>query len=178
MSPMTRRPLGIELALLGFLRDGPQHGYQLYQVVSDSSGLSLVWRLKQSQLYALLAKLEKDGYLTSVLQNQEPHPPRRVFKLTSSGRKAYLDWLVSPVVVPRLVRQEFLAKLYFLREDKESARQLISRQRNICQGWLDEFGQKAGQNSAGSYPSLTFQYRMSQIEGMLRWLEICSQALY
>jgi PadR family transcriptional regulator AphA len=175
MSPMVRRPPGIELALLGFLRNGPQHGYQIHQTTSDLAGLGLVWRLKQSQLYALFAKLEKDGYVTSVLQSQEPHPPRRVFKLTTSGRKAYLDWLTSPVAVPRLVRQEFLAKLYFLQGDKESAQMLIERQQETCQHWLEDFKRQAAQYESGLYGWLTFQYRISHIESIIAWLEICQQ---
>jgi DNA-binding PadR family transcriptional regulator len=173
---MVRRPPGIELALLGFLRDGPEHGYQIHQTVADPNGLALIWRLKQSHLYALFAKLEKDGYVTSVLQSQEPHPPRRVFKLTVSGRKAYLDWLTNPVAVPRLVRQEFLAKLYFLQGDKESTRLLIERQREICLHWLEDFKRQAAQRKFGSYSWLTFQYRIKHIESILAWLEICQQS--
>lgn len=173
MSPMVRRPPGIELALLGFLRAGPQHGYQIHQTLSNRDGLGLVWHLKQSQLYALLTKLEKDGYITSVLQNQEPHPPRRVFTLTASGSTAYLDWLTSPVALPRLVRQEFLAKLYFLRGEDSSAELLITRQRETCQRWLDEFKRQAAQSASGSYGWLTFQYRIGHIESIIAWLEIC-----
>ena len=175
MSPMVRRPPGIELALLGFLRAGPQHGYQIHQTLSNRDGLGLVWHLKQSQLYALLTKLEKDGYITSVLQNQEPHPPRRVFTLTTSGLKAYLDWLTSPVALPRLVRQEFLAKLYFLRGENSSAESLITRQRETCQRWLDEFKRQAAQSASGSYGWLTFQYRIGHIESIIAWLEICQK---
>ena len=138
MSPMVRRPPGIEMALLGFLRDGPKHGYQIFQSVSDKTGLKMVWQLKQSQLYALLGKLEKDGDITSVLQQQEAHPPRRIYTITSTGRKAYLGWLTSPVLLPRNIRQEFLAKLFFLQDDEPLTKLLIMRQREICQGWIDQ----------------------------------------
>jgi PadR family transcriptional regulator, regulatory protein AphA len=175
MSPMVRRPPGIELALLVFLRNGPQHGYQIHQTAADPRGLGLVWNLKQSQLYALLTKLEGDGYVSSVLQSQEPHPPRRMFELTPSGRKAYQNWLTNPVTVPRLVRQEFLAKLYFLQDDKKSTRLLIDRQRETCQRWLDDFSRQAAQYEAGSYGWLTFQYRVSHTQSILAWLETCQQ---
>jgi PadR family transcriptional regulator, regulatory protein AphA len=168
---MLRRPPEIELALLGFLRDGPQHGYQIHQTASDPAGLGLIWHLKQSQLYALLTKLEKDGYVASVLQSQEPHPPRRVFKLTPSGRKAYQNWLTNPVAVPRLIRQEFLAKLYFLQGDQASACLLIDRQRETCQRWLEGFKQQAAKNETGSFGWMTYQYRIKHIESILAWLE-------
>ena len=171
MSPMVRRPPGIEIALLGFLRDGPEHGYQIHQMVSDPAGLGLIWNLKQSQLYSLLAKLELDGLVSSVIQNQDPHPPRRVFKLTGAGRKVYLDWLTGPVAVPRLIRQEFLAKLYLLQNDTESFRLLVDRQMTICQRWLDEFTQESSKFEPGSFGVLTLQYRISHTRSIIAWLE-------
>ena len=152
MCPMIRRPPGMELALLGFLQNGPQHGYQIHQLVSHPDGLGLIWNLKQSQLYALFDKLEAGGYVSSVMQSQEPYPPRRVFTLTGDGRKAYRNWLTSPVTVPRMVRQEFLAKLYFLREaEKDIATALIERQRAVCQQWLDDFKRQSEKGKPGSF---------------------------
>ena len=174
MCPMVRRPPGIEIALLGFLRDGPEHGYQIHQMVSDPAGLGLIWNLKQSQLYSLLAKLEKDGYVSSVIQSQDPHPPRRVFKLTASGRRVYLDWLTSPVAVMRLIRQDFLAKLYLLHGDDESHQLLIERQMKVCLRWLEEFNQEAAKFEEGSFGRQTFEYRISHIKSIISWLETFS----
>jgi DNA-binding PadR family transcriptional regulator len=108
---MIRRSLTIEHALLGILQQGPLHGYQLHQRLSDPAGLKRVWYVKQAQLYALLWKLEEAGYITSSIQQQETRPPRRVFHLTDSGDEAFKTWLYSPVQRPRQVRQEFQAKL-------------------------------------------------------------------
>ena len=117
MSPNVRHSLSIELALLGFLRQGPLHGYQIHQQLSGPSGLSQVWRLKQSQLYALLARLDEAGYISGTLQAQESRPARRVYSLTPLGEAIYLEWVRSPVSVPRQIRQEFLTKLYFARRE-------------------------------------------------------------
>ncbi len=171
MCPMVRRPPGIELALLGFLRQGPQHGYQIHLMLSNPEGLGPIWHLKQSQLYALLAKLEDDGCIWGVLQPQEAaRPPRRVFHLTHEGQTAFQKWLLSPVNMPRLMRQEFMAKLYFARQDDpEKARALLTLQRNTCQEWLDTFS--AENVAPGSYRSLIRQYRIGQIEATLAWLD-------
>lgn len=171
MSPMVRNPPGMELALLGFLQQGSQHGYRIHQMISDPAGLGLIWHLKQSQLYALLTKLEGDGYLTSTLQNQEPHPPRRVFELTALGHKVFFDWLTSPVAVPRLIRQEFLAKLYFVRENKDMVQQLIQTQRVICQNWLTEIKKQLTASEPMSYRRVMYQYRLGQIEALRHWLD-------
>lgn len=168
---MVRRPPGMEIALLGFLRQGPQHGYQIHRRLTDPSGLGLIWRLKQSQLYALLTKLEKDGYIWGELVAQETgRPPRRMYKLTNSGLKAYQSWLKSPVNVPRLMRQEFMAKLYFVnQEEPDQAKLLIDSQRSICQHWLKTM--KAPKMEQFTFNGQLQQYRIGQIEATLNWLE-------
>jgi len=170
MCPMVRRPPGMEIALLGFLRQGPQHGYQIHQILSDPDGLGTIWHLKQSQLYALLAKLEKDGYLIGELEAQiVAHPPRRVFHLSTAGLAVFLDWLKRPVEVPRLMRQEFMAKYYFaLREGKEHARVLAEAQFAACQGWLGIMKSQKGELS--TFSGSIHRYRIGQIEAMLAWL--------
>ncbi len=53
----------MEYILLGFVAQGPIHGYDLHKKIGEPQGIGLIWRIKQSQLYALLDKLEKDGLL-------------------------------------------------------------------------------------------------------------------
>ncbi len=171
MCPMVRRPPGIELALLGFLQQGSQYGYQIHQRVSDPTGLGLIWHLKQSQLYALLSKLEKDGYIWGELEAQEAaRPPRRMYQLTATGRAAYQQWLQSPVNLPRLMRQELMAKLYFARQgETELVRKLVALQHAVCQQWLDRM--RAEKDKSASFSRLIYEYRIGQIEAALAWLE-------
>ncbi len=171
MSPMVRRPPGIELALLGFLQHGPQHGYQIHLLLADSSGLGTIWHLKQSQLYALLVRLEKDGLIRGELENQESaRPPRRVYHLTRAGQTAYHNWLRSPVGVPRLVRQEFMAKYFFvLRENEDLARKLVNLQMVVCQAWLKKM--LADQVADQPFHQALQLYRQGQITATLKWLE-------
>jgi len=165
----------MELALLGFLRAGPQHGYQIHQTLSNPNGLGLIWSLKQSQLYALFTKLEKDGYVTSTLQSQDPHPPRRMFELTPVGRNACNAWLGSPVNTPRHIRQEFLAKLYFARQDGTGqVRKLVALQRAACLRWLEEMRDRKSKSVA--FNQLIYQYRIGQVEALLAWLETLETA--
>lgn len=172
MNPMVRRPPGMELALLGFLLQEPQHGYQLHQMISDPTGLGLIWNLKQSQLYALLSKLEEDEYVVSTLQNQDPHPPRRVFELTEAGRKIFFDWLTSPVSAPRLVRQDFFAKMYFAKkENKGAAQKLIEAQRVVCRHWVEDFKLKLAGSEQMSFSWKMYQYRLGQVQALQTWLD-------
>jgi DNA-binding PadR family transcriptional regulator len=176
---MVRLPLTTEHALLGFLRQEPIHGYEIYQRLSDPAGLGLVWRLKQSQLYALLAKLEERGYITATLEPQQARPPRKVFQLTQAGRDAFLDWVQTPVAHGRQLRLDFLAKLYFARrETPKVAAQLIERQRATCRQWLAEQQSQAEEvRDSQPYDWLVHQFRLGQIQAMLDWLDTCEETL-
>ena len=78
MSPLLRQPLTVEHALLGFLHERPMHGYEIHQHLAGLAGLGLVWQVKQSHLYAMLDKLEGDGYIAGRQQSQDARPPRRI----------------------------------------------------------------------------------------------------
>jgi DNA-binding PadR family transcriptional regulator len=174
---MVSQPLTTEYALLGFLRQQPMHGYEIHQQLSDPTGLGLVWRLKQSRLYALLAKLEDRDYVTTTVEPQENRPPRKVFELTESGQQAFLDWVQRPVERGRRFRLDFLAKLYFAhREGETVAWSLIEGQQAACQSWLEEQqAQAAGLQASAPFDWLVHQFRVSQIEAMLNWLDTCSR---
>jgi PadR family transcriptional regulator AphA len=176
MSPMTRQPLDIEFSLLGFLRQGPQHGYQIHQQIIDPAGVGRVWRIKQARLYALLGRLEAEGYIQGALQPQRDRPARRVFSLTHAGEQAFLAWLDSPVESPRHMRQLFQVKLYFARQEGQGiCARLVAKQRAACQVWLENLQALAdSQGDASSYAWLVTQYRIGQVQAMLGWLDCCS----
>lgn len=179
MSPMTKRPFQIELALLGYLYQQPLHGYQIYQLLSTSSGLGLVWRLKQSQLYALLNSFETEGLVKSSLHNQGANPPRKVFELTNEGEETFLEWIQTPINTPRQIRQEFLAKLYFAQiNGKEQAAALVQKQHEECASWLAIYeGNFSRIEKDKVYERMVLRYRILHIDMILHWLEQCLQML-
>ncbi|MCA1554790.1 MAG: PadR family transcriptional regulator [Chloroflexi bacterium] len=178
MSPMIRLPLSIEHALLGFLRQHPMHGYEIHQALREPSGLWLVWRLKQSQLYALLAKLEEEGFINSTLQPQAQGPTRRVYRLTAAGRQRFRRWVKTPVPHGREMRQEFLAKLFFAqREGAAVAKQLIEAQRATCREWLQQQQTQMQSRSVEPFPFYVQQYRIGQIKATLAWLNTCERQI-
>jgi DNA-binding PadR family transcriptional regulator len=175
---MVRLPLTVELALLGFLREGPLHGYEIHRRMSDPAGLGLVWRLKQSHLYALLTRLEHEGYLTATLKPQESRPPRKLFRLTQTGDGAFLDWVQSPVPHGRDLRLDFLTKYYFAqREGPKALARLLKRQRTACQDWLRaQQAQAEAARDVRPYEWQVCQFRIGQIEAMLSWLDLCEES--
>lgn len=182
MSPLVRLPLTVEYALLGFLHGGPLHGYEIHRRLADRAGLGRVWRLKQSHLYALLARLEGEGLIASRREPQAARPTRRVFALTEAGRQALADWVQSPVARGREVRLDFMAKLYCARAfGPDVVMQLIARQRAALEGWLAEVGRSAAApataDTEAQFSQLVDDFRAGQIEAMLAWLAKVEQTL-
>jgi PadR family transcriptional regulator, regulatory protein AphA len=177
MSPMVKVPLTLEHALLGFLWHRPMHAYEMHQSLAGAGELGQVWRLKQSQLYALLARLEEEGYVTAVARPQGMRPPRRVMSLTPEGEAAFQGWLVTPVAHGRDFRQEFLAKLYFARAEPATALALIEAQQAACRDWLADLEAQIAEAVAEHvYDRLVLQFRAGQVSAILAWLDTCAEA--
>jgi DNA-binding PadR family transcriptional regulator len=174
---MVKASLTIEHALLGFLQVGSMHAYEMHRHLQRAGSLGLVWRIKQSQLYALLARLESAGYLTTTTAPQEPRPARKMLHLTPAGRRAFQLWRTTPVAHGRELRQEFLAKLYFAQQESPTtASGLIEAQREVCRTMLARLQERAGQ-APNSYARLVFAFRRSQLTASLAWLDECAATL-
>lgn len=172
MSPRASAPLALEYVLLGLLAERPMHGYDLFQQLASARGIALVWKIKQSLLYAMLEKLEEKGLLESKTVTAESYPPRKVFHLTGEGQAAFQNWTAAPVTHAREMRQEFLAKLVFARRASPlSALCLVQAQRKICQGWLEKQRSAFQALKDSSEETLVLSYRINQLEAMLAWLE-------
>lgn len=156
------------LALLGFVREQPSHGYDIYRQLTASADLRLIWRVKQSRLYALLARLEEMGLLSATIEPQDGRPPRKVFHLTAAGAAAFADWLTQPVAQPRDIRLEFMLKLYFaLQAGGETAARLVERQRAVCAGWLADKGEAAD----APFARAVTVYRRAHVRAIGEWLD-------
>jgi PadR family transcriptional regulator, regulatory protein AphA len=179
MSPMIKQPLAVEHALLGLLRERPMHAYEIHQRLVQAEALGLVWRLKQSQVYALLGRLEDSGYLVGIAEPPGAGPPKRTLRLTDAGRAAFEHWVTAPVEHGRDFRIEFLAKLFFAAQaSQQAAEMLIEQQRDACRGWLAELHAQAEPLRAGRrYDWLVLRFRIGQIEAILSWLDASAAVL-
>ncbi len=172
---MTRQPLTTEHILLGFLAEEPLHGYELHQRLNDPDALGTVWRVKQARLYALLARLEEEGLVRAVVQEQDARPARKIYYLTAEGQERLDAWLREPVPHGRELRIEFLAKFYFARrQDEATALALVRAQQRQFEQWLVE---TPSPPDSEPYRRLVHAFRAGQLRAMLEWLELCAATL-
>lgn len=170
--PQRPAPLTIELALLGYVRGKPMHGYEIFQQLVANSGLGDVWSVKQPLLYAHLKRLEAEGLVTGTVEVQSDRPARRLLAITPAGEAAFAQWLVRPVTRGRDLRLEFLAKLYFARREGHGValRLLDAQEQQLCQ-WLDRLAARRHGLPAGAlYEHFVIDYRCGQVQAALTWL--------
>jgi PadR family transcriptional regulator AphA len=121
--------LSPEFALLGFLIDGPSHGYDLHQRFIVELGY--VWHLSQSQAYAILKRLEQRGDINAQIVEQNKLPARQMLRIMAQGRRRFNEWMEDISVNSRSIRLEFLTRLYFARIYKpEKVAPIYEAQRN------------------------------------------------
>lgn len=178
-----RQALTIEHVILGFLREQPLHGYDVYRRLVAPGALGSVWPLKQSQFYALVTRLEAEGYLSVIPEPRGDRPPRKLLQLTPAGAAAFAGWLHAPLAYnagapcsdePADEREQaFLARLYFARQAGAAAVEpLLAAQRRQLRARLHALRRDAQATGAPhSYPWLVSRWQIGQAEAMLDWLD-------
>jgi len=167
-----RLTISPEPALLGFLLDGPMHGYDLYKQVD--AHLSLMWHIGMSQMYAIVNTYTTRGWIQPQVQSQELRPSKKILEITPVGRQAFADWLRQPAHGLREFRVDFFLRLYFARRLGVSAVQaLINQQMTVVRlelKGLDEH-RNAATAEEDTLIQLTRNFRIQQLTSILKWLE-------
>ncbi len=105
----------LELALLGLIAEQhPRSGYDLVQTFRIS--MSHYWHAHPGQIYPTLDRMERDGWIAGREVIQRGRPNKRVYSITTEGRRVLLEWLQSPyeplkMKNPPLLRSRFLGHL-------------------------------------------------------------------
>ena len=160
--------ISTEFVLLGAILQRPKHGYDIMQFLD--SALGSTWQVSMSQLYVLLKRLEREGWVKSAMQSQDNRPARRVFSLTPAGRKVFLEWVHRPTEHVRELRMEFLAKLLFFRDfGLKGGTELVDAQietlKEIRQGLV-----RKKERERDNFNRLVFGIKAMTIDTWLQWL--------
>jgi len=160
--------------LLGFLMAGPAHPYELHR--EFNRGLGRVWRLGQSHLYAYLKSIEADGLAAVEVEEQKDRPARNVYRITSSGKRLFSEWLRVPSAQVRNIRLEFLAKLYFLGSlGLEGREELVGFQKAVLASRIESM-EEAMRATEDEYWRLVLDFRRSEAQAIALWLDRCVEA--
>jgi PadR family transcriptional regulator AphA len=167
--------LSPQWVLLGLLKRKTMHGYELHQFFTSPSTLGQVWHLGMSQMYKLLRELEEQGYVEVSVEEQDTRPDKKIYHVTASGEEALLEWLQTPVRGIRLIRVEFLGKLFLAQTlGPEMVTRVVDKQQEACEALLDQLHMRSPEDD---FADLVLRFRSGQIEAAIDWLAHCREAL-
>ena len=79
----ARLRLATELAILNALGAGPLYGYDIVRRLGDVDSLVIT----EGTVYPILSRLRNEAYVESYIEESPEGPPRKYYRLTTSGRK-------------------------------------------------------------------------------------------
>jgi PadR family transcriptional regulator, regulatory protein AphA len=158
--------------VLGMLLHEPRSGYEIKQVVDNST--RFFWAASYGQIYPELRRLEEAGLVAG---RAEPRGGRRrtVYELTDAGREELRRWLTDPVEVLEL-RDEGLLKLFFAAVDPQRADEVLAAKQRLHEekvAALRAIEPKALASAAAGdpFPHLVLRYGVESSEWMIHWCE-------
>ena len=169
----TQDPLTMDYILLGIIERQPTHAYDLHKQVTTSDELKTLWTFRQSRLYAVLDKIERNGLISTSIDPESPLPVRKICTITPLGKSAFENWLHSPANHMNEIRSDFLGKLYFLKDrPQEEQLRVIELQKHQCEVWQQNIEKKLSEHSASDdYLHMIYSFRAEFIRSTLRWLD-------
>jgi DNA-binding PadR family transcriptional regulator len=96
--------------VLGFLKFGPQTGYDIKSYIEIST--RFFWGASYGQIYPELKRLERAGLVESEASPRGGRK-RTVYRLTPKGEQAVVDWLTDRESWIFEYRDEWLLRLFF-----------------------------------------------------------------
>ncbi|WP_104106144.1 PadR family transcriptional regulator [Nocardioides sp. 616] len=160
--------MSVSHVLLGILAEGPAHGYDLKQ--HHDQRFPGVKPLAFGQVYAALAKLEKDGFVEAVETVAQGGPERTAYAVTEAGRAHLERWLAAtesagPYSADDLVRKAVTA----LRLGGDAAGFLAAQRRVHLAAMKSLLElQSATDDVAGR---IVIDHTVEHLDADLRWLE-------
>lgn len=106
--------MNVRTICLAILHEGEASGYEIRKQVMEGD-YSYFLEASFGSIYPALARLEEEGLVTSRTEVQEGKPAKKMYAITPSGRREFLDRLQEPLQ-PDQFRSEFLLFARFAAE--------------------------------------------------------------
>jgi DNA-binding PadR family transcriptional regulator len=165
--------------ILGWLLDGPVHGYKLKK--GPMAKMFSEFGINDNQLYPALAKLEGQGFIEKAIERRDGSPSRNVYAITDSGRREFMEWLRSSEGEKRTFRYDFFRKDdFFIRcnfishLEKEEALDKVDRQARSVEetiGDLKAAGDDMRRRGVDPLHVKILEYGIQSQETRRRWLD-------
>lgn len=162
-------------ALLGLLARQPRHGYELKNALEQALGGN--WEINFGQIYTTLSRLERDGLVTVVADEQDKRG-KKTYTLTAPGQTELETWLNQPVEKTRRLKDEFFVKLVVRHlAGYGDTLAMIASQRQAYMQRLRDLTALADQVEDDPFVALLIEGAILHLQADLRWLDLCDERL-
>lgn len=167
--------MSIRHGLLALLHRGPMYGYQLRVSFEESTGGT--WPLNIGQVYTTLTRLERDGLVRALPENDGGQRP---YEITDAGRAELTAWFGTPISRTDRPRDELTIKLALaITTPGVDVSAVLRTQRTATMRALQEYTRlKAGADRPTDLAwRLVLDAMLFQAEAEIRWLDHCETSL-
>jgi DNA-binding PadR family transcriptional regulator len=162
-----------DLLILGLLRPGPMYGYELNRFVVAHG--EIYRDLKKANLYYLLDRLAKDGYLTVA---EEPgargaRGARLIYTITEAGQQRF-NTLLREVIINYEPEHNGIdvAVIFLSRLPSAEAIGLLEQRRAVVAERRQRLAAELGDpNAHGPLRYIANDHLLSQIDAELAWID-------
>jgi PadR family transcriptional regulator AphA len=170
--------MALREVILTVLSRGEMTGYE---ITKDFEAVYVhFWRASHQQVYRELARLHKDGRVTSKVIAQDGRPDKKVYAITKRGLEELRRWILAPTEAPR-PQYDLLVKLLGSHVvDRRAFQQELERVRAQTREWVNGLrvirrecirGRSKGWSEHDQILYLTLRRGLLLGQAQLRWLE-------
>jgi len=165
--------ISIPNTLLGLLEPGPSHGYELKRAYDARFGQHRP--LAFGQVYATLARLQRDGRV--MVEGVEPGegPERKRYAITEQGVSVLDHWLTEPEPPEPHLQSVLFTKVVLALLTNRDAERFLDTQRARHLERMREL--TALRRSGDLAEVLLADYALFHLEADLRWIDMTSARL-
>ena len=167
--------MSIKHGILALLERGPMHGYQLRASFEASTGGT--WPLNIGQVYTTLSRLERDGLVHPLPENEAGQRP---YEITDAGRADLAVWFATPISHTDRPRDELAIKLALaLTTPGVDVRAVVQAQRSATMRTLQEYTRLKARARLPDDLAwlLVLDAMLFQAEAEVGWLDHCEASL-
>lgn len=166
--------MNAQFALLGFLDQQPNYGYELKKLYDHFFGDDKP--ILAGQVYSTLSRLMRDKKIIEVKDSSESGGPERVkYEITSQGQQALTAWLETPEVpAPQLQATLYVKTVLALMRDGDAAAYLDNQRHTHIDRMRTLTNER---REAPLAQKLLIDHAIFHLEADLRWIDLTSSRL-
>ena len=166
------REMSVRHALLALLSEGPKYGLRLREEFESRTGD--VWPLNVGQVYTTLQRLERDGLVTALDDEESGEGPQKAYKITAAGQAELGEWLRVPPDLSAPPRDELIMKiLVAVRVPGTDVHEVIQAHRTYLVQLMQQWTRLKEEEGAESDLSflLMVDSELYRLDSVVRWLD-------